>query len=72
MMMNCNYSTIIKLSNKGNNIVEPLEEKIVMSNEQDNLTTWDRPMDNELVSSIQLSQNIGTRKVHMSPNTFLM
>ncbi len=38
-MMNCKYSTIIKLSNKGKNIVEPLEEKIVTSKEQDNLTT---------------------------------
>ncbi len=55
MMMNCRYSTLIKLPNKGNNIVEPLEEKIVMSKEQENLTTRDQPMDDELVSSIQLS-----------------
>jgi hypothetical protein len=56
------------LPNKGKNIVEPLEEKIVMSKEQDNLTTWNRPMDNELVSSTQLSQKIGTRKVHITQN----
>jgi hypothetical protein len=39
MMMNCKYSIVIQLPNKGKNIVEPLEEKIVMSKEQDNLTT---------------------------------
>jgi hypothetical protein len=39
MMMNCKYSIVIKLPNKGKNIVEPLEENIVMSKGQKNLTT---------------------------------
>jgi hypothetical protein len=39
MMMNCKYSIIIQLPNKGKNIVEPLEKNIIMSKEQENLTT---------------------------------